>query len=1105
MKKSILLLAAAFLLGSCVEGIVEENYNGSLNGAAPSDLTAGFADEESRTYVADGKYMRWHEGDLISAFYGNTLNRQYKFKGKTGSNSGTFSLVPSGELGTGNALNAIYAIYPYDEAFEITDEGVISFSLPAQQSYAENSFGKGANTMIAVTENVEDTFLGFKNCCGYLKVQLYGNDVTLKSVALIANKGEKIAGDATATMVFGEAPTVAMASSGSSTITVDCGDGVQLSNSAETPTAFWFVVPPTTFEEGFTIFATDVDGYTYVKSTSKNYTIERNVVQPMVAINISADMEAMDPNLPPYNEIWYTTTDGNAIAPRGSFGAKIVSNTYENGKGVIKFDGIVRSIGENAFHNEYSATAFQRLKSVTIPKSVTTIGALAFRYCTNLESINLHDDITSIGERAFIYTNLTEVNIPKKMTVLSQQVFDSTPLKSVVIPDNITTIEERAFSLCSELETVVIGDGVTTIGLCAFEIWSSSMKQITLGRNVVNMASSVFYGCTGKLVIQKNIPDVQVNDWTYGAKFTEVVFGDEVEAIPAKLFGGNSTYYVTEITIGNGVKSIGANALSRLPLTKVNIKSLATWCNIDFDGYGANPLSNGAAALYLNGQLVNALTIPDSVTAVKPYAFYKYGKVTHVNIGAKVSSIGVNAFYNCTSLGSIIFSNSVTSIGDYAFYNCTSLHSISNLTSPATIGKSAFYGCTALHMYNSSELKKVTSIGDYAFYNCSEIYTLDISNATTIGEYAFRYCTNIRSVTLNGSLKRIEDGTFGSNTSLASIELPKSLTYIGEESFNYCRSLTSLTIPESVTYIGYEAFYGCRSLASVYCKPTTPPTAGTYYDDGSRYWSAFVDLPSDFKLYVPQTSFETYKTTTYWKNYSNAMVSYDFVNNKVVVNIPSNEVWYTTTDNKQLNLTWVDSNYNSIITSHTFGTRADGVVGGIVKCSSALTKLPDNAFAGCSTLSSVSFSDNLTTIGQYAFQYCTSLTSFPSGNNIKYVNYAAFTDCTGLKVIVIPDTVLTIGDYAFRDCKTNKVTIGSKVTSIGSLAFSGHSMTAVYCKAATPPTVPTSVMSFPFNYSSSNSYKGFPLYVPSASYSKYADESLSNRWRDFETIYSYNF
>ena len=151
MKRLLTLLA--LVLCSCAETFVGEEIARSNNENLP-DLTASFADEEAtRTYIEEGKYLRWNEDDRLTAFYGNTLNCQYKFNGATGDNSGTFSLVPDGMLGTGNAFDRIYALYPYNADVRITDEGVISLTLPAEQDYAENSFGRGANTMIAVTEN----------------------------------------------------------------------------------------------------------------------------------------------------------------------------------------------------------------------------------------------------------------------------------------------------------------------------------------------------------------------------------------------------------------------------------------------------------------------------------------------------------------------------------------------------------------------------------------------------------------------------------------------------------------------------------------------------------------------------------------------------------------------------------------------------------------------------------------------------------------------------------------------------------------------------------------------------------------------------------------
>ena len=111
MKKlALFAVLTTLVLAGCTENNIDTTHPTIIL----PDLTAELSEEPTRTYVENNKYLRWHEADLISAFYGNALNRQYKFNGATGANSGTFSLVPSGELGTGNTLGAIYAVYPYD-------------------------------------------------------------------------------------------------------------------------------------------------------------------------------------------------------------------------------------------------------------------------------------------------------------------------------------------------------------------------------------------------------------------------------------------------------------------------------------------------------------------------------------------------------------------------------------------------------------------------------------------------------------------------------------------------------------------------------------------------------------------------------------------------------------------------------------------------------------------------------------------------------------------------------------------------------------------------------------------------------------------------------
>ena len=371
MKRFLLFFAAALLLAAC-DNKFEDEGNTIQGVSNLPTLTAEFAEDATRTYVEDNSYLRWHEGDLISAFLGNTLNNKYIFKGDTGDNGGTFSAVSSTELGSSYPLDNIFALYPYDEDNEISKAGVISCSLPAVQKYAEKSFGKGANTMVAVTKSTSDTFLAFKNACGYLKIKLYGK-ATVKSIELKGNNGEKIAGNASITATYCGVPTVATADEATESITLDCGEGVKLSTDAENPTEFWFVVPAVEFSEGLTIVATDIYGTTFVKSTSNAVTITRNEIQPMAAV------EAIfpDPTKPANNQIWYTSSDGEIVKPHSTnvFGANIVSNNYKDGKGVITFDGDVTTIGNSAFYDCNSLT------SVTIPNSVTTIGSYAFCDC----------------------------------------------------------------------------------------------------------------------------------------------------------------------------------------------------------------------------------------------------------------------------------------------------------------------------------------------------------------------------------------------------------------------------------------------------------------------------------------------------------------------------------------------------------------------------------------------------------------------------------------------------------------------------------------------------------------------------------------------------
>lgn len=481
--KSKLMLATliTLLISGCTQDelVKSESSNGR-------QFTASFEQNESRTYVEDGTLLRWTAEDQISLFEGNALNQQYQFAGKTGANGGYFNKV-NNTFGTGNDLGCHYAIYPYASDIEITDSGVITATLPSEQSYAENSFGLGDNTMVAVTQNVDDTFLKFKNVGGYLKLQLYGDNVTVKTITLQGNSNEKIAGTATITATYGGNPTVSMANDATETITLDCGEGVKIGTTEETATAFWIVVPPTTFESGFTITITDINDNEMTKSTSNEISIARNVINPMKAFEVET-VETI-----PNNQIWYTSNDGNVVTPYKTdvFGATITSNTYENGKGIITFDGDVTSIGEYAFDS-------CELTNITIPNSVVSIGSHAFNYCAWLTSVTLPYGIKTINEKTFAYCySLEEISIPNSVTKIGDGAFYYSNISELTIPNNVASIGLYAFGSCSLLTTVIL---------------PSSCVEILASFSSCESLSNIYLSTTtAPLIYDKdNLPDEQM-------------------------------------------------------------------------------------------------------------------------------------------------------------------------------------------------------------------------------------------------------------------------------------------------------------------------------------------------------------------------------------------------------------------------------------------------------------------------------------------------------------------------------------------------------------------------------------------------------------------
>ena len=200
---------------------------------------------------------------------------------------------------------------------------------------------------------------------------------------------------------------------------------------------------------------------------------------------------------------------------------------------------------------------------------------------------------------------------------------------------------------------------------------------------------------------------------------------------------------VSSVTIGNNVTKIVSNAFSGFKhLKSVNISDLTAWCKIDFENAYANPLAKGAK-LYLNGNEITDLVVPDGMTEIKGYTFYNYEGLTSVTIPESVTSIGDYAFAYCYALPEVIIPESVTSIGDYAFADCDALPEVIIPESVTSIGRGAFYSCSNMTSINIPE--GITEIKGETFAGCSFLTSIKIpKNVVSIGYGAFDYCRSLK-------------------------------------------------------------------------------------------------------------------------------------------------------------------------------------------------------------------------------------------------------------------------------------------------------------------------------------------------------------------------
>lgn len=489
-------------------------------------------------------------------------------------------------------------------------------------------------------------------------------------------------------------------------------------------------------------------------------------------------------------------------------------------------------------------------------EDITEIRESAFEGCINLETLEIPEQVSSIGNYVFKDTSVAFNHLPNTIKNLGVSVFENcTEIVNFVYPKSLSYVPAYTFAGCSNLIDFSFEDEneILTIDVGAFEY--TGLSSFRVPKNITNLNDNLFAGCENLEYIElyDNVNKTIIEGTETVDRETHTVSGtlQGVNQIRASVFNGCSNFKTIKLY----------DEFNNIKLECVDPYTVYLPCTLERTA--TSTIGESKIQTFVGTQIKRVI-FPASLVNIGSYMFQDVTSLEEVVFAPNTDgfvSVGEGAFYNCQGLTEISLPDSCSKVEMKAFQNCSNLAKI-HLPEPlSTIGgftsvnQNVFDGCTSLSEVNLRY--GITQIASNAFRNCSSLRNLYIpSTITSIDETAFEGTTNLHVSTpiLEGEEpKKWEDGwddnltvtqatlsyedeetksTFsffqeGNDLSVASfttknrkdvtITLPdvvdgKTVKTISKYAFAANDKLVEITLPATLEAIGDRAFIDCINL-----------------------------------------------------------------------------------------------------------------------------------------------------------------------------------------------------------------------------------------------------------------------------------------------------